>query len=248
MSPRHGQAATPGARTLAKSWHHSLRAEAMKLYSLPPVRLAAFATVALEGVVAKALAGGDSSMPHSQLLRSATAYALIGMIVLAVLAGASEFSAHQVERSLLAVPSRGRLLATKIAVLGGSFFAVAFLAGCVGVLVVSSGGTGLWRTGLACALFLTTMALFCAGVAFLLRDVVAALAACVVGLLVLPLVARSLPGSEWLPSELGQHLVDLALHTSHTGPHPLAAAAALVAWLITAWALAIARLMHGVLR
>ncbi|RTE50669.1 hypothetical protein [Actinobaculum sp. 352] len=230
------------------SLRRSLQAEAVKVSTLPSLWLAALATVALESIVAKALDGTNSGVSDAQVLHSATAYALIGIIVLAVLAATSEFAGHQVERSLLAVPRRTPFIATKMAVFSGGFLATALLASFAGVLALTPGELALWRTGLACAVFLTTMAMFCAGVAFFVRDVVAALAICLVGLLVLPLVLRSLPGSEWLPSELGQHLVDLALRTASSGPHPLAAAAALLAWVATAWVLGIARLLNGPLR
>ena len=237
------------------------RAEGRKLTTLPFVPLAVLATfvvtVGLAAVSSQFHSGYLDAEPAPAAAFDPVSYGFqavfmgqLGMVVLGVLAMSSEFTSTQVRTSLMAVPHRGRFLASKALV-------VALIALTVSLVVVPSafvasqvmlGDHGLPLGGLleadvlgrltGAVLYWTLLALLAAGATVIARNAVAPLA--VVGSLVLAL-SNILAGftdlAGWLPDLAGSRMWD-----PERAPVDLSAVQGglvMAAWVAGVWLLAV---------
>jgi len=131
---------------------------------------------------------------------------------------AAEYGTGMIRVSLAAIPHRGRLLAAKALVLGGSVLAASVVtvgaAMLAGRLILPANGftagsgfdidgTGMWRAAGCAVLYLTLVALLGLGVATAVRDAVVA-TGITLGLLYLFPVAASLAGDPTVARRLEQ--------------------------------------------
>ncbi|MGY1716017.1 hypothetical protein ACI78R_16255 [Geodermatophilus sp. SYSU D01106] len=108
----------------------------------------------------------------------------VAVVVLAVLLSAGEYARRTVHASLVAVPRRGVFLGAKVAVCAALVLAACAVTVPVTLLstqaflgpdAVSLGTPGMLRSAVAAALYPTLLAVFCVGVALVIRDQAAAL-------------------------------------------------------------------------
>ena len=108
----------------------------------------------------------------------------VAVIVLAVLLTAGEYARQTVHTSLVAVPRRGTFLAAKLAVGASLVLATAAVTAVATLLVtqavlgapgVTFATPGMLRATVAAALYPSLLAVFCMGVALVLRDQAVAL-------------------------------------------------------------------------
>jgi ABC-2 type transport system permease protein len=131
---------------------------------------------------------------------------------------AAEYGTGMIRVSLAAIPRRGRLLAAKALVLGGSVLAASVVtvgaAMLAGHLILPANGftagrgfdldgAGMWRAAGCAVVYLTLVALLGLGVATAVRDAIVATAA-TLGLLYLFPVAASLTGDPAVARRLEQ--------------------------------------------
>jgi ABC-2 type transport system permease protein len=190
---------------------------------------------------------------------SALAMAQLAIAVLGALTITGEYSTGMIRTSLMAVPKRGRLLASKAVV----FTSVALVAGevlswsafAIGQLVISGhaptaglGGPGVVRAVFGAGLYLALIGLMSVAIGTLLRHTAGAIVSVVAMLFVLPGVLSALPNSwrqpveEYWPTNAGLSILQVTRgsHTlsAWTGFGELALFVAillaLAAWLIRA--------------
>ncbi|MEV8558544.1 ABC transporter permease [Streptomyces sp. NPDC051917] len=147
----------------------------------------------------------------------------IAAIAFGTTAVSAEFRGGALRLTLSAVPDRRRWFAAKATAIALPVLAVGLLTGLVTLLVGKSvlGTSGpAWSEGLrgavGCALHLTLMALFAAGLAAVLRSGVATLSVLIPFLLTVSFVIGDLSAgvADFLPDRAGQ----AALHSAWDGP------------------------------
>ncbi|MGW7047867.1 ABC transporter permease [Streptomyces avermitilis] len=199
----------------------ALHAEWIKIRTLRSL-VGGLLAVFLVTALFSALAGLDSEGPDFDPLFSAffgVNFGQIAAIAFGTTAVSAEFEGGALRVSLAAVPRRGRWFAAKAVAIGVPVLAVGLVTGfvclAVGKAVLGARASGLtWGEGLrgavGCALYLTLMALFAAGLAALLRSGVATLSVLVPFLLIVSFVVGGASGTaaDLLPDQAGR----LVLH------------------------------------
>ncbi|MDX3310017.1 ABC transporter permease subunit [Streptomyces sp. NPDC054884] len=201
----------------------ALHAEWIKIRTLRSLIGALCATVAAT-VVFSALAGldtdGDDADPLHSVFFGVT-FGQIAAIAFGTTAVADEFRDGALRMSLAAVPHRGRWFAAKLTAIALPVLAVGLATGLV-TLAVGSAMSGdkanelsraaCLRGVLGCAVYLTLMALFAAGLTAVLRSGTAALALLLPSLLIVSFVIGDLSGTvaDFLPDRAGQAVLHSA--------------------------------------
>ncbi len=152
--------------------------------------------------------------PIGLILQPGFVWAQLVVMALGVLTVAGEFSTGAIRSSLLAVPSRARLLAAKTVSLVVVAFCIGELVAVVDFLIgravierrvaVALGDPGVLRALLGAGAFLALMGVFGVALGALIRHVGGAVSAALGALVVVPTVANFLPGR--LGEDLGTFL------------------------------------------
>ncbi|MEU6480207.1 ABC transporter permease [Streptomyces sp. NPDC047017] len=130
----------------------------------------------------------------------------------------SEYTGGALRISLSAVPRRGLFYAAKTTVVAAAGLVVglaaaftAFLVGqaFLGPYAIGLGERGALRACVGAGIYLTAMALFAAGLTFLLRSAVAVLSLLVPFVLIVSFVVGDIAGgaAAWLPDRAGQQIL-----------------------------------------
>lgn len=189
--------------------------------------LAALATILAVTVLFSALASSDSGGDDFDPLFSAffgVSFGQIAAIAFGTTAVSSEFQGGALRLSLAAVPHRGRWFAAKATAIAVPVLTVGLITGLV-TLAVGNAVLGTRADGLSlaeetrgvvgCAVYLTLMALFAAGLTALLRSGVATLSILVPFLLIVSFVVGDMSNNiaDVLPDRAGQ----VVLHETWDG-------------------------------
>ncbi|MFJ6834009.1 ABC transporter permease subunit [Streptomyces sp. NPDC091209] len=200
------------------SFAPALRAELLKIRTLRSLLWGLLAVLAAT-VAFSALAGlDDSGAPDFDALFSTflgVSFGQIAAITFGAQAVSAEYQGGALRVSLSAVPDRGRWFLAKAVAIGGPALVIGLVTGVatlvVGTSVLGSRANGLtWaeelRGVVGCALYLTLMALFAAGLAAVLRSGVATLSILIPFLLIVSFVVGGGSGSvaDFLPDKAGQ--------------------------------------------
>ncbi|MFH8938828.1 ABC transporter permease [Streptomyces griseosporeus] len=202
----------------------ALRSEWLKIRTLRSL-LGSLSAVLLATAAFSALAATDSGGADFDPLYSTffgVNFGQIAAFAFGTTAMSAEFRGGALRLSLAAVPDRTRWFAAKAAAVAAPALAVGLLTGlaglAVGRAVLGSDGPG-WGEGLraavACAVYLTLMALLAAGLTAVLRSGVATLSILIPFLLIVSFVVGDLSGgvADLLPDRAGQ----IALHRTWDG-------------------------------
>ncbi|MEW2319523.1 ABC transporter permease [Streptomyces bauhiniae] len=144
----------------------------------------------------------------------------VAAVVFGALAVSGEYRGGALRLTLAAVPDRTRWFAAKAVAVALPVLAVGLLTGLVTLAVGRATVELTWEEGLrgvvGCALYLTLMALFAAGLAAALRSGVGTLGLLIPFLLIVSFVVGDLASgaADCLPDRAGQ----LALHSASEGP------------------------------
>ncbi|MFJ3645649.1 ABC transporter permease [Streptomyces murinus] len=202
-----------------------LRAELIKIRTLRSL-IGALAAVVLVTAAFSALASASPDENDPDPLFSAffgVSFGQIAAIAFGTTAVAAEFRGGALRLTLAATPDRPRWFAAKAAAIALPALAVGLLTGAVTLLVGKAvlGADGpTWAEGLrgavGCALQLTLMALFAAGLTAVLRSGVATLSILIPFLLIVSFVIGDMSSgiADFLPDRAGQ----VALHSTWDGP------------------------------
>ncbi|MFD5637936.1 ABC transporter permease [Streptomyces sp. NPDC127077] len=209
------------------SFAPALRAEWIKIRTLRPLLWGLLAII-LATVVFSALAGlDDSDGPDFDPLFSTffgVTFGQIAAITFGAQAVSAEYQSGALRVSLAAVPDRGRWFLAKTVAIGVPALGIGLVTGLlslvVGTSVLGSRADALtWTAELrgvvGCAVYLSLMALFAAGLAAVLRSGVATLSTLIPFLLIVSFVVGSSSGgvADFLPDKAGQTV----LHASWDG-------------------------------
>ncbi|MFE1287200.1 ABC transporter permease subunit [Streptomyces sp. NPDC058751] len=210
------------------SFAPALRAELIKIRTLRPLLWGLLAVLAAT-VAFSALAGlDDSDAPESDPLFSAffgVGFGQIAAVTFGAQAVSAEYQGGALRVSLAAVPGRGRWFLAKAVAIGAPALGIGLVTGvsslAVGTSVLGSRADALtWQEELrgvvGCAVYLSLMALFAAGLAAVLRSGVATLSILIPFLLIVSFVVGNASGSvaDFLPDKAGQTV----LHETWDGP------------------------------
>ncbi|MCX4992505.1 MULTISPECIES: ABC transporter permease subunit [unclassified Streptomyces] len=222
-----------------------LRAEWIKIRTLRSLLWGLFAVLAAT-VAFSALAGLDDSdgQEFDPLFSTffGVSFGQIAAITFGAQAVSAEYQGGALRVSLSAVPDRGRWFLAKTVAIGGPVLVVGLVTGVaslvVGTSVLGSRAKGLtWaeelRGVVGCAIYLTLMALFAAGLAAVLRSGVATLSILIPFLLIVSFVVGGASGSiaDFLPDKAGQ----TALHETSDGAlGPWSGLAVTALWTVAA--------------
>ncbi|QFU86876.1 ABC transporter permease [Amycolatopsis sp. YIM 10] len=210
-----------------------LRSEWTKFRSLRSTWLT-MAVTALLGVGVAALASSAKAHAYDPVDWDPTATSLTSIIiaqlasgVLGVLVVTSEYATGSIQPSVVAVPVRGRLLAAKAVVLGGStlllslvigfasFFAGQAMIAAAGVPHATLGQPGVLRAVIGSGLYLTAIGLLGVALGAVLRSTAGAIGVLVSATLLIRLVAQMLPEtwSDWMgrywPTAAGENIMNV---------------------------------------
>lgn len=230
-----------------------LRAEWLKIRtvrSLPGALFALFAATTAFSAIAGASDTSDPGFDPLFTALSGVAPGQIAAISFGAMAVSAEYHNGALRLSLAAVPRRGRWFAAKATAIAVPTLAVSLLTAPAALLVARAGlgeaAGGLTpaeqiRGVVGCAVYLTLMALFAAGLATLLRSGVATLSLLIPFILVVSFVIGDAAGTvaDFLPDRAGQ----VVLYETHDGtldPWPGLAVTALwtaAALMAGAWSL-----------
>ncbi|MCX4862336.1 ABC transporter permease [Streptomyces canus] len=202
-----------------RSFAPVLRSEWLKirtLRSLLGALFALFAATTAFSAIAGVSETSDPAFDPLFMALSGVAPGQIAAISFGAMAVSSEFHGGGLRLSLAAVPRRGRWFAAKLLAIGVPTLAVGLVT-AFAALVVARAGLGDAASGLStgeqtrgvvgCAVYLTLMALFAAGVAALLRSGVGALSLIIPFILVVSFVIGDAAGggvADFLPDRAGQ--------------------------------------------
>lgn len=205
-----------------------LHAEWLKirtLRSLPGALLALFAATTAFSALAGVSETSDPEFDPLFMALSGVAPGQIAAVAFGATAVSSEFHEGGLRLSLAAVPRRGRWFTAKLVAIAVPTLVVGLVTAFTAFLVARAGlgdaARGLsrgeeMRGVVGCAVYLTLMALFAAGVTALLRSGVAALSLIVPLLLVVSFVIGDAAGAgvaDFLPDRAGQ----VVLYEAHDG-------------------------------
>ncbi|MGP4084970.1 ABC transporter permease [Streptomyces sp. KR55] len=194
-----------------------LRAEWIKIRTLRSL-LGALCAVLLVTTLFSALGGLDTGGADFDPLFAAffgVSFGQIAAIAFGTTAVSSEFQGGALRVTFAAVPRRGRWFAAKAVAIAAPVLAAGLGTGAaslaVGRAVLGDEADGLsWSEGLrgvvGCAVYLTLMALFAAGLTALLRSGVATLSVLIPFLLIVSFVIGDMSGTvaDLLPDKAGQ--------------------------------------------
>jgi ABC-2 type transport system permease protein len=194
----------------------TLRSEIAALATIPAV-------TALFSALASSDTGGDDFDPLFAVFFGVS-FGQIAAIAFGTTAVSSEFQGGALRLSLAAVPHRGRWFAAKATAIAVPMLAVGLVTGLVtlmvGKAVLGAKADGLgWaeqtRGVVGCAVYLTLMALFAAGLTALLRSGAATLGILIPFLLIVSFVVGDMSNNiaDLLPDRAGQ----VALHETWDG-------------------------------
>ncbi|MCX5259795.1 ABC transporter permease [Streptomyces canus] len=202
-----------------RSFAPVLRSEWLKirtLRSLLGALLALFAATTAFSAIAGVSETSDPEFDPLFMALSGVGPGQIAAISFGAMAVSSEFHGGGLRLSLAAVPRRGRWFAAKLLAIGVPTLAVGLVT-AFAALVVGRAGLGDAASGLStgeqtrgvvgCAVYLTLMALFAAGVAALMRSGVGALSLIIPFILVVSFVIGDAAGAgvaDFLPDRAGQ--------------------------------------------
>ncbi|WP_330451687.1 MULTISPECIES: ABC transporter permease [unclassified Streptomyces] len=239
----------PGTAVLHSEWI-KIRSVRSVLGSLAAVLLV---TMAITVLTAATVGQAEADDADAELLFGAF-YALnfgqIAAISFGATAVSTEYANGALRMSLAAVPDRTRFFMAKVSLIGAAGLGVgivtsfgAFLVGqlFMGEYAIGLGAPGVLRAAFGGGVYLALMALFAAGLTFLLRSAVAVLSVLIPFILIVSFVVGDVAGSaaDYLPDRAGQ----LILHQHAEGSlGPWAGLAVTAAWAATAllagwWAL-----------
>ncbi|WP_330173165.1 ABC transporter permease subunit [Streptomyces sp. NBC_01498] len=203
------------------------------------ITLLVFATVGR----AEADNGGDTVFNAFYVIN----FAQIAAISFGATAVSSEYTGGALRVSLSAVPHRSRFYASKIAVMAVAALAAGLAAGFTTFLVgqaflgeyaIGLGEPGALRACFGAGIYLTAMALFAAGLTFLLRSAVAVISLLVPFILIVSFVVGDIAGgaAAYLPDRAGQQVL---YQDPPEGPGPWAGLAVTLLWaavsLLAGW-------------
>ena len=239
----------------------TVRSEGRKLGTLPVIPTALLTTLAvmvgLAAMISVTTVGGLDDNPEWAAAFDPLAdgfqtihFGQIGMVVLGVLAVSGEYSGAQIRTSLLAVPGRGRFLASKALVVALMALVTAAVTVPV-VMVATQVGLGDYGLPLAdvleadvlermagAALYWVLIALLAAGLTVIVRNAVVPIA--VLGAMVMALsmfLATFTELAEWLPDRAGS-----LMYMPLENPLDLTAVqggAVMAAWVAAVWLVAV---------
>ncbi|MET7482872.1 ABC transporter permease [Streptomyces sp. NPDC005538] len=188
--------------------------------------LAALAAILAVTALFSALASSDTGDDFDPLFSIffGVSFGQIAAIAFGTTAVSSEFHGGALRLSLAAVPHRGRWFAAKATAIAAPVLAVGLVTGVVTLLVgravLGADADGLgWaeqiRGVVGCAVYLTLMALFAAGLTALLRSGTATLSILIPFLLIVSFVVGDMSNNiaDLLPDRAGQ----VALHETWDG-------------------------------
>ncbi|MER7681977.1 ABC transporter permease [Streptomyces sp. NPDC096934] len=219
----------------------ALRAEWIKIRTLRSL-VGGLAAVLVATTAFSALAGlDDSAGADFDPLFSVffgVSFGQIAAITFGAQAVSAEFQGGALRVSLAAVPDRGRWFLAKAVAVAVPALVTGLLTGAVsavvGTSVLGSRASGLSRAEelrgvVGCAVYLTLMALFAAGLAAVLRSGVATLSILVPFLLIVSFVVGGASGgvADFLPDRAGQAVLHA---TSDGGPGPWTGLAVTALW------------------
>lgn len=214
----------------------TLRSEIAALATIPAV-------TALFSALASSDTGGDDFDPLFAVFFGVS-FGQIAAIAFGTTAVSSEFQGGALRLSLAAVPHRGRWFAAKATAIAVPMLAVGLVTGLVtlmvGKAVLGAKADGLgWaeqtRGVVGCAVYLTLMALFAAGLTALLRSGAGTLGILIPFLLIVSFVVGDMSNNiaDLLPDRAGQ----VALHETWDGAMgPWTGLGVTVLWTATALA------------
>ncbi|MFJ3088955.1 ABC transporter permease [Streptomyces sp. NPDC086838] len=239
----------PGTAVLHSEWI-KIRSVRSVFGSLAAVLLV---TMAITVLTAATVGQAEADDADAELLFGAF-YALnfgqIAAISFGATAVSTEYANGALRMSLAAVPDRTRFFVAKVSLIGAAGLGVgivtsfgAFLVGqlFMGEYAIGLGAPGALRAAFGGGVYLALMALFAAGLTFLLRSAVAVLSVLIPFILIVSFVVGDVAGSaaDYLPDRAGQ----LILHQhAEGGLGPWAGLAVTAAWAAAAllagwWAL-----------
>jgi len=208
-------ASTPAPHPFAPVLH-SEWLKIRTLRSLLGALVALFAATTAFSALAGVSETSDPEFDPLFMSLSGVAPGQIAAICFGAMAVSSEFHGGGLRLSLAAVPRRGRWFAAKLCAIAVPTLAVGLVTAFT-ALVVARAGLGDAASGLStgeqargvvgCAIYLTLMALFAAGIAALLRSGVGALSLIIPFILVVSFVIGDATGAgvaDFLPDRAGQ--------------------------------------------
>ncbi|MER7487500.1 ABC transporter permease [Streptomyces sp. NPDC126497] len=224
-----------------------LRAEWLKIRTVRPLPGALFALFAATTAFSAIAGVSSTSDPGFDPLFTALSGVVPGQIAalsFGAMAVSAEYHDGALRLSLAAVPRRGRWFAAKATAIAVSTLAVSLPAALAALLVARAGLGGAAggltpaeqvRGVVGCAVYLTLMALFAAGLATLLRSGMATLSLLIPFVLVVSFVIGDAAGTVtgFLPDRAGQ----VVLYETHDGtPGPWSGLAVTALWTAAALA------------
>ncbi|MBB4794525.1 ABC transporter permease [Streptomyces nodosus] len=145
-------------------------------------------------------------------------FAQLAAIAFGATAVSSEYAGGALRISLSAVPHRGLFYAARTMVVAGAALVVGLATAFVsfftgqaflGEYAISLGAPGALRACVGAGVYLALMALFAAGLTFLLRSAVAVLSLLVPFILIVSFVVGDIAGgaADWLPDRAGRQIL-----------------------------------------
>ncbi len=186
---------------------HVLCSEAKKLATLPAMHIAAGSTIVFSAVVSmvfRSRFGDQGLFISTDVLRIVPDYISIGLIVFGSLSSSHEYSGGQIMTSLVALPQRSMLAATKSAVVVVASYSLSLVSMAVSaVLTQDSLGVQVLSIVLNSSVHLTIMTMLSFYLGLLIRSIVPTLTISLVVLVVAPPMLMPVAGwVKWFPSEL----------------------------------------------
>ena len=195
----------------------------------------------------------DGRVPAGSIAVLAVGFTQLAFAALAMLVITSEYSTGMIRATLAWVPSRGRLVLAKCAVVAAVTFVAGTLAGLLGALVAipllgdkgDAGAAGILGDAVAIGGYLALLAVFATGLATTLRGPVVSLVVFMLLVVLLPAillgpdVAVLTAVADALPGVAGDHFL-----RGDTDPYPAVAGLLVLAAWAAAAALTGWRVMH----
>ena len=245
MSRASATSRVRAAAGAATAWERALRAELVKVVTLPAMwwsaavaGAAAVATVmsVLQNVVDGRGLGFEEVAPVWALAVQ------IGFVAAGVAAAGAEHSTAQGVTSLLVTPARGRLAVARLMVLTGmGLVAATVLVGASLAACPTTSTAALWAAGRT-VVWLTAVLLLAAGLGAALRSVIGASTAAVVLVILTPQLAVFLgDAARWFPGQAGQ----IWLTAAESQADVTSAGLIILAWTTAAQMAGIVRLVRA---
>lgn len=234
--------ATAGVATV---WGRALRAELVKVVTLPAMRWSA--AVACGAAVATMMSvlrdvGDRRGLGFEEVAPVWALAVQIGFVAAGVTSAGGEHSTAQGMTSLLVTPARGRLAAARLMVLAGTgLVAASILVGASLAACPTISTAALWAAGRT-VVWLTAVLLLSAGLGAALRSVIGASTAAVALVILAPQLAVFLgDAARWLPGQAAQ----IWLTTDASRADVTSSGLIILAWTTAAQAAGIVRLVRA---